>query len=57
LTGLHETAYGIELSGRDSDIDKAKILFMQLKEEFKKLKDALPLEKRLNIEQKIPNME
>jgi HPt (histidine-containing phosphotransfer) domain-containing protein len=57
LTGLYETAYGIELSGRDNDIDTAKMLFKQLKEEFMKLKDVLPLEKRLNIEQKMPNME
>lgn len=56
LTELHETAYGIESSGRENDIDKAKLLFTRLKEEFKRLKDILPLEKRLNIEQKMPHM-
>ncbi len=57
LNGLHETAYGIELSGKENDIEQAKIHFIRLKEEFKKLKDFLPLEKRQNIEQKMPNLE
>jgi HPt (histidine-containing phosphotransfer) domain-containing protein len=57
LTGLHETAYGIELSGKDNDVERAKALFTQLREEFKKLKDVLPHEKRMNIEQKMPNMD
>lgn len=56
LTALHETAFGIESSGRDNDIEQARLLFVRLKEEFKKLKDFLPLEKRQNIEQKMPNM-
>jgi HPt (histidine-containing phosphotransfer) domain-containing protein len=57
LTGLHETAYGIESSGKESDIEQAKLNFIRLKKEFKKLKDFLPHEKRQNIEQKLPNME
>jgi HPt (histidine-containing phosphotransfer) domain-containing protein len=57
LTGLHETAYGIELSGKENDIEQAKLYFIRLKEEFKKFKDFLPPEKRQNIELKMPNME
>jgi HPt (histidine-containing phosphotransfer) domain-containing protein len=57
LNGLYETAYGIELSGKENDIEKVKLLFIRLKEEFKKLKDFLPPEKRLNIEQKMPNID
>jgi HPt (histidine-containing phosphotransfer) domain-containing protein len=45
LTGLQETAYGIELSGKEENIEQAKLLFARLKEEFTKLKDFLPLEK------------
>ena len=56
LTGLHETAFGIESSGTENNIEQAKLLFIRLKEEFKKLKDFLPPEKRQNIEQKMPNM-
>ena len=56
LTGLHETAYGIELSGKENNIEQAKLMFARLKEEFIKLKNFLPLEKRQNIEQKIPSM-
>lgn len=56
LTGLHETAYGIELSGRENDIEQARLMFNRLKEEFKKLKDFLPQDKKQNIEQKIPGM-
>jgi HPt (histidine-containing phosphotransfer) domain-containing protein len=57
LNGLQETAYGIEQSGKENDLDQARLFFIRLKEEFKKLKDFLPLEKRQNIEQKMPNME
>lgn len=57
LTGLHETAYGIELSGKENDIEQAKLYFIRLKEEFKKFKDFLPPEKRQNIELKMPDME
>ena len=57
LNGLHKTAFGIEQSGKENDMDQTRLLFIRLKEEFKKLKDFLPLEKRQNIEQKMPNME
>ena len=56
LNGLHETAYGIELAGKENDIAKAKLLVLRLKEEFKGLKDFLPPEKRMKIEQKMPSM-
>ena len=56
LNGLYETAYGIELSGGENNIEQAKLLFIRLKEEFKKLKNFLPPEKRQNIEQKMPSM-
>ena len=45
LTGLQETAYGIELSGKEENIEQAKLLLARLKEEFTKLKNVLPLEK------------
>lgn len=57
LTGLFETAYGIELSGKENDIERAKLYFIRLKMEFKKFKDFLPPEKRQNIERKMPDME
>jgi HPt (histidine-containing phosphotransfer) domain-containing protein len=56
LNGLHETAYGMELAGRDHNIEQAKFLFVRLKEEFNKLKDFLPSESRQRIEQKMPSM-
>jgi HPt (histidine-containing phosphotransfer) domain-containing protein len=56
LTSLQETAYGIELSGKENDIEQARLMFARLKEEFIKLKNFLPLEKKQNIEQKIPSM-
>ena len=56
LPGLHETAYGIESSGIENNIEQARLLFIRLKEEFIKLKDFLPPEKRQNIEQKMPSM-
>ena len=56
LNSLYETAYGIELAGKENDIEKARLLFLRLKEEFKELKDFLPPEKRMNIEQKMPSM-
>ncbi|UCE42671.1 MAG: Hpt domain-containing protein [Candidatus Aminicenantes bacterium] len=56
LTYLHETAYRIELSGKENNIDQAKLMLVRLKEEFIKLKDLLPLEKRQIIEQKMPSM-
>lgn len=57
LNGLYETAYGIELSGRNKDIEQAKMLFSRLKDEFKRLKEFLPREKQQNIEQKMPNLD
>jgi HPt (histidine-containing phosphotransfer) domain-containing protein len=56
LNGLHETAYSIELSGKDKNIDQAKSLFVRLREEFTHLKDFLPPEKRADIEQKLSRM-
>jgi HPt (histidine-containing phosphotransfer) domain-containing protein len=56
LNGLYETAYGIELSGREKNIEQAKLFFFRLKEEFMKLKNFLPPEKRQSIEQKMPSM-
>ncbi len=56
LTSLHETAYSIELSGRECNIERAKLMFARLHEEFKKLKDFLTPDKRESIEQKIPSM-
>ena len=46
----------VELSGKENNIEQAKLMFARLKEEFIKLKNFLPLEKRQNIEQKIPSM-
>jgi HPt (histidine-containing phosphotransfer) domain-containing protein len=56
LTGLYETAYGIEKSGRENDIEQAKLLFGRLREEFIKLKNFLPPEKKNSIERKMPSM-
>lgn len=56
LNGLHETAYGIELSGKEYNLEQAKLLFARLKEEFIRLKDVLSPEKKQNIELKMPNM-
>jgi HPt (histidine-containing phosphotransfer) domain-containing protein len=56
LNGLQETAYGIELSGKENDIEQARLLFARLKDEFLKLKNFLPPEKGQNIEQKMPSM-
>ena len=56
LTLLHETAYNIELSGRENDIERAKLMFNRLQEEFKKLKDILSQDQKQNIEQKLPGL-
>ena len=56
LNGLQETAYGIELSGKENDIEQARLSFARLKDEFLKLIDFLPPEKRQNIEQKMSSM-
>lgn len=52
LTGLHAACTGIELSGKKKDIDQSKLLFIRLNEEFEKLKDFLPSDKRKRIDQK-----
>ncbi len=56
LTSLHETAYNIELSGRENDIERAKLMFNRLQEEFKKLKNFLSQDQKKNIEQKLPGL-
>lgn len=52
LNGLHNTSANIEQSGREENIEQAKLLFIQLNKEFEKLKNFLPSEKRLSIDQK-----
>jgi CheY-like chemotaxis protein/HPt (histidine-containing phosphotransfer) domain-containing protein len=52
LIGLHRASEGIELSGREENIENAKLLFIQLNMEFEKFKNFLPSEKRLTIDQK-----
>jgi CheY-like chemotaxis protein len=52
LGGLHETSINIELSGRTRNIEQARLLFIQLNQEFERLKNYLPKEKRLSIDQK-----
>ncbi len=56
LTSLHETAYGIELAGREYDIEQAKLTFAKLHEEFKKLKESLSPGKKQDVEEKLPGM-
>jgi HPt (histidine-containing phosphotransfer) domain-containing protein len=56
LNRLHETAFGIEIAGKENDIAQARVLFIRLKEEFMELKDFLPPEQRQNIEHKMPSM-
>ncbi len=52
LNGLHETCTGMEQSGKTEDIEQCKFLFIRLNEEFEKLKDILPADKRKLIDQK-----
>lgn len=52
LNGLHNTSTNIELSGKEENIEQVKLLFIQLNKEFEKLKNFLPAEKRLSIDQK-----
>jgi len=52
LNGLHNTSANIELSGKEENIEQAKLLFIQLNKEFEKFKNFLPAEKRLSIDQK-----
>lgn len=52
LNGLHHTFENIELSGKEENIEQAKLYFIKLNKEFEKLKNFLPSEKRLSIDQK-----
>jgi CheY-like chemotaxis protein len=52
LIGLHRTSENIEISGKEKNISRARLLFIQLNEEFEKFKNYLPSEKRLSIDQK-----
>jgi len=52
LTGLHLITTEMEHSGKEKNIEQAKNLFIQLNKEFEKLKNYLPSEKRLSIDQK-----
>lgn len=52
LTGLYDTSKKMELSGNKEDIVNAKLHFIELNQEFEKLKNYLPVEKRLSIDQK-----
>jgi len=52
LNGLYDTCAGIELSGKKKDTEQSKFLFIRLNEEFEKLKDFLPVDKRKLIDQK-----
>ncbi len=52
LNELHNTSANIEISGREENIEQAKLLFIQLNKEFEKLKNFLPSKKRLSIDQK-----
>jgi CheY-like chemotaxis protein len=52
LNGLHETCTLLELSGTKKDIEQSRSLFIRLNEEFEKLKDFLPVEKRKLIDHK-----
>jgi CheY-like chemotaxis protein len=52
LIGLYRTSEDIEFSGEEEDIEKAKLLFIQLNKEFERFKNFLPLEKRIAVDQK-----
>ena len=52
IAGLLDASADIEKSGTEKDIERAKLLFVQLNKEFEKLKNYLPAEKRLSIDQK-----
>ena len=56
LNGLHNTSTNIELSGKEENIEQARLLFIKLNKEFEKLKNFLPSEKRLSIDQKWEGM-
>ncbi len=52
LTGLYKTSTNMEISGKEEDIEQAKLLFIRLNKEFERFKNFLPSEKRLSIDQK-----
>jgi CheY-like chemotaxis protein/phage anti-repressor protein len=52
LTGLCHTAKNLEMSGLEKNPQQAKNQFIQLNKEFEKLKNYLPPEKRISIDQK-----
>ncbi len=52
LNGLLDTSTDMERSGKEQDIEKAKLLFIQLNVEFERLKDFLPSGKRQAIDLK-----
>lgn len=52
LNGLHHISENIELSGKEENIQQAKLLFIQLNTEFEKLNNLFSSEKRLSIDQK-----
>jgi CheY-like chemotaxis protein len=52
LNGLYRTFENMEISGREENIEQAKLLFIQLNREFEKFKNFLPSEKRFSIDQK-----
>jgi CheY-like chemotaxis protein len=52
LTGLHRISENMEISGREENIEQAKLMFIQLNKEFEKFKNFLPHDKRLSVDQK-----
>lgn len=52
LNGLYKTSTNIEISGKEEDIEQAKLLFIKLNKEFEKFKNFLPSEKRLSVDRK-----
>jgi CheY-like chemotaxis protein len=52
LNGLHHAFMNIELSGKEENIEQVKLYFIKMNLEFEKLKNFLPSEKRLFIDQK-----
>jgi CheY-like chemotaxis protein len=52
LNGLLDTSTDMEQSGKEQDIEKAKLLFIKLNMEFERLKDFLPSGKRQAIDLK-----
>lgn len=52
LGRLCRTSADIEISGKIADIEQARLHFIQLNQEFERLKNYLPTEKRKTIDQK-----